>query len=169
MKKLLMLWMLAGCLFFMNLSVVAGQMDESVFSRKGKTLVEMALGTFGSFNSATGIDVLSNGGTVFGVGFSGGYFAGENIAAHISLYYSSTYESYFEFTVGPKFYIIEKIPFEISVGLGFPKSSDYFFLYKSNIGYAIKFNQHVYLEPNIGIIGSRIPLFQAGVRFALIL
>jgi len=158
-------------LFFFNIQAQDKNKDDKKFERKGRFLIETGYNLAAGFSKGTGINVLIGQGnteTLTSIGFEGGYFVSNRLAVKFNLgVYASSF-SLANFSIGPKYYIIDQIPIELGVGI-LNVSGQSTFQLNLNMGYAINLADNITIEPKIGILGSDGLLVQFGTKFALFL
>lgn len=124
---------------------------------KGKILLEANTGFGGNNVGSTGFYLDSqDGSTSYNVGVEGGYFVMENLAVKLGLGYGGfspkdgDATNSIGYKVGAKYYVIGKIPVELSVNGGSTKDADENPLWLGvQAGYAVFLADNIALEPGI--------------------
>lgn len=124
-------------------------------TKKGKYLIEgnTSFGATGTGN--TGFALSSEDGTTsWNIGAEGGYFVADNLALKVGLGYGDTGADYggsiFSYKVGAKYYVINKIPFEVSYTGASVKDADENPSYLGiQGGYAWFIGNNISIEPGL--------------------
>ena len=118
---------------------------------KGKWLIEANTG-FGNAVGTTSFGLTSSDGdTEWNIGAEGGYFVADNLAVKLGLGYGDdSFDSYFSYKVGAKYYVVNKIPLEVSYNgvsvKGLDENPSYLGLQG---GYALFLGKNVSIEPGL--------------------
>ncbi|WP_163398985.1 outer membrane beta-barrel protein [Flavobacterium fluviatile] len=119
---------------------------------KGKWLIE-ANTAFGAGTGNTAFSLTSvDGETAWNVGAEGGYFVADNLAIKLGLGYGDDGfdSSIFSYKIGAKYYVINKIPVELSyTGVSIKDADDNPSFVGLQGGYAIFLGPNVSIEPGI--------------------
>ena len=139
---------------------------------KGKWLIEANTG-FGAANVGTTSFGLwsTDGNTSWNIGAEGGYFVADNLAVKVGLGYGDNgTDGTFSYKVGGKYYIVNKIPVEVSYTGQTVKDADAASFVGLQGGYAWFIGKNISVEPglryNIGLNDYK-DVFQLNVGFAL--
>lgn len=165
------------CYFFSILLLIANSIysqTENDFSKKGKFLVEANSTSLITFNNLGADDL--------GISFDIGYFISEEFAIK-TIYNSNIFINYNQFgtisfhaiMVGGKYYLLGRIPLQITGGLTLQSRDDFVENTTNGIGrvtagYAIKLAKNIFLEPSLSqniVPGPDYLTF--GFSFAMIL
>jgi len=173
----------------LGLSLSAQEEKKATFSRKGNILVETGY----SFSrrlgvgSGTGASVEfggSGGGTLYNISIEGGYFISDDFAIKGRLGVlgrGNNGRRLANFSAGGKYYIIGRIPAELTLGVygntsSFIDEKTIFFLGNARIGYGIPIAKNINLEPFVGILFGEDfdpedtrPVGQFGISFSMFL
>ena len=162
---------------------LSAQEEKAAFSRKGKILLETGynltgrLGSGGGTGSSTEFGG-SGGGALYNFSVEGGYFISDDFALKGRFGISGLgirNGTITNFSAGGKYYIISRIPVELTLGV-YALSSDAFFLGNARIGYGISIAENINLEPFVGILFGEDfdpedtkPVGQFGLSFSMFL
>lgn len=163
------LFIIMSCLL---LSTVIYSQEEKVFERKGRILVETGYNILGGFNSGTGISTISDqdGNSLSAIGFSGGYFATENLAIKLNIGILGGETSLTSLSFGGKYYIIGKIPVNAEFGYINTDGNETQYIGSFNLGYGLSLADNINLEPYFGaLVTEGEAIFNPGVKFAMFL
>lgn len=124
-------------------------------TKKGKYLIEGNTSFGGNGLGNTGFALSSEDGTTsWNIGAEGGYFVMDNLAVKAGLGYGDTGADYggstFSYKVGAKYYVINKIPFEVSYTGASVKDADENPSYLGiQGGYAWFIGNNISIEPGL--------------------
>lgn len=124
-------------------------------TKKGKYLIEgnTSFGATGTGNTGFALST-EDGTTAWNIGAEGGYFVMDNLAVKAGLGYGDTGADYggsiFSYKVGAKYYVINKIPFEVSYTGASVKDADENPSYLGiQGGYAWFIGNNISIEPGV--------------------
>ncbi len=173
----------------LSLSLLAQEEKKATFSRKGRILVETGyslsgrLGTGGGTGSSVEFGG-SGGGTLYNISLEGGYFISDDFALKGRFGISGLgvrNGTITNFSAGGKYYIMGRIPAELTLGVygyasSFGNEKNIFFLGNTRIGYGIPLAENINLEPFVGILFGEDfdpedtqPVGQFGISFSMFL